>query len=111
MLISTAYAQAAGAAPAAPSPLLQLAPLVFIFVVFYFLLIRPQAQARKKHQEMISAAKKGDEVITAGGVHGKITKVMDSDVMVEIASGVSIKVVKSTLSAIGTKSAPAANDG
>ncbi|MEO1015228.1 MAG: preprotein translocase subunit YajC [Pseudomonadota bacterium] len=111
MLISTAYAQAGAAAPEAPSPLLQLAPLVFLFVVFYFLLIRPQAQARKKHMEMVTAVKRGDQVVTAGGVHGKVSKVLDDDnLMVDIADGVSIKVVKSTLSNVISKSAPA-NDG
>ncbi|MEM6538597.1 MAG: preprotein translocase subunit YajC [Pseudomonadota bacterium] len=111
MFISSAFAQAGGAAPAAPSPFLQLAPLVFIMVVFYFLLLRPQAQARKKHSEMVANAKKGDTVVTAGGVHGKIVKVVDDDsVMVEIADNVAIKVVKATLTSVSGKTAAAAND-
>src|SRR5690606_18474679 len=66
MFISPAYAQAAGAA--APNPLLQLAPFILVFVFFYFLIIRPQQQARKKHMEMISNVRKGDVVVTSGGL-------------------------------------------
>lgn len=109
MFISPAYAQAAGAA--APNPLLQLAPFILVFVFFYFLIIRPQNQARKKHMEMIANVKKGDVVVTSGGMIGKITKVLDGDeVMVELADNVVVKVVKSTLTDVRNKPAPAAND-
>lgn len=109
MLISPAYAQAAGAA--APNPLLQLAPFILVFVFFYFLIIRPQNQARKKHQEMIANVKRGDVVVTSGGLIGKISKVLEGDeVMVELADDVVVKVVKSTLSDVRTKPSPAAND-
>ncbi|MCA8887798.1 MAG: preprotein translocase subunit YajC [Parvularculaceae bacterium] len=111
MFITPAHAQAAGAAePAAFSPLM-LAPYILIFVVFYFLLIRPQQQARKKHMEMITNVRRGDVVVTAGGLVGKITKVLEGEeVMVELADNVVVKVVKSTLSDVRTKPAPAAND-
>ncbi|NWG92750.1 MAG: preprotein translocase subunit YajC [Parvularculaceae bacterium] len=109
MFISPAYAQAAGAA--APNPLLQLLPFVLVFIFFYFLIIRPQNQARKKHQEMISNVKRGDVVVTSGGLIGKITKVLEGDeVMVELADNVVVKVVKSTLSDIRSKPSPAANE-
>ncbi len=110
MFITDAYAQAAE--PIARNPLLELIPFVFIFVIFYFLLIRPQQNARKKHMEMIAAVKKGDEVVTAGGIVGKVTKVLDGDkeLMVEIADKVSVKVVRATLTDVKTKSDPAAND-
>lgn len=109
MLISPAYAQAAEAA--APNPLMQLAPMVFIFVIFYFLLIRPQMTARKKHTEMVSNVRRGDVVVTAGGLVGKVTKVLESEeVMVELADNVVVKVVKSTLTDIRNKPEPAAND-
>lgn len=109
MLISPAYAQAAGAV--APNPLLQLLPFVLVFVFFYFLIIRPQNQARKKHAEMISNVKRGDVVVTSGGLVGKISKVLEGDeVMVELADNVVVKVVKSTLTDIRNKPAPAAND-
>jgi preprotein translocase subunit YajC len=106
MFISTAFAQAAQ--PAAPNPFLQLAPLIFIFVIFYFLLIRPQQQARKKHMEMVAAVKRGDTVVTAGGIIGKVTKVLEGDeIMVELADNVSVKVLKSTLSDVRAKGQPA----
>lgn len=109
MFISPAYAQAAGAA--APNPLIQMAPLVIIFVIFYFLLIRPQMTARKKHMEMVSNVRRGDVVVTAGGIVGKVTKVLESEeVMVELADNVTVKVVKSTLSDVRTKPQPPAND-
>lgn len=109
MLISSAYAQ--GGEAAAPNALMQMAPLVFIFVIFYFLLIRPQMTARKKHMEMVSNVRRGDTVVTAGGIVGKVTKVLEGDeVMVELADKVQVKVVKSTLSAVRNKTEPAAND-
>lgn len=109
MFIADAYAQAAQ--PIARNPLLELVPFVFIFIIFYFLLIRPQQNARKKHMEMIAAVKKGDEVVTAGGIVGKVTKVVDDkEVLVEIADKVSVKVLRSTLSEVRTKADAAAND-
>ncbi|MEO1135476.1 MAG: preprotein translocase subunit YajC [Pseudomonadota bacterium] len=109
MLFSPAYAQAADAA--APNPFLQMAPLILIFVIFYFLLIRPQMTARKKHMEMVSNVRRSDVVVTQGGIVGKVTKVLDdNEIMVEIAENVTVKVVKSTLSDVRTKPQPAAND-
>lgn len=109
MFISPAYAQAAGAA--APNPLLQLAPFIFVFIFFYFLIIRPQQQARKKHMEMISNVRRGDVVVTSGGLVGKVSKVLEGDeIMVELADNVVVKVVKSTLADVRTKPTPAAND-
>lgn len=91
--ISSAQAQAAGAA-GGQSALLQLLPLVLIFVVFYFLLIRPQTKRAKEHKEMVAKLANGDEVVTTGGILGKVTSVNDNFVTVEIASGVEIKVQK-----------------
>ena len=109
MWISPAYAQAAEGA--APNAFIQIAPFIFIFVIFYFLLIRPQNQARKKHAEMVSNVRRGDVVVTAGGLIGKVTKVIDdNEVMVELADNVVVKVIKSTLSDVHTKPEPAAND-
>ena len=109
MFISPAYAQAPGGAAA--NPLLQLAPFILVFVFFYFLIIRPQNQARKKHQEMISNVRKGDVVVTSGGMIGKVTKVLEGDeIMVELADNVTVKVIKSTLTDVRTKPTPAAND-
>jgi preprotein translocase subunit YajC len=109
MLISPAYAQ--DAAAAAPNALIQLVPFILVFVFFYFLIIRPQAAARKKHQEMIANVKRGDVVVTSGGIIGKVTKVLEGDeVNVELADNVVVKVVKSTLVDIRNKPQPAAND-
>ncbi len=94
MLISPAYAQAAGAAP--ESSLMSFLPLVLMFVVLYFLMIRPQMKRAKEHKAMISALVKGDEVVTAGGVIGKITEVDEVYVTVDIGreSPVNIAVQK-----------------
>ena len=96
------------AEPTAQSALIQFLPLVFIFVIFYFLLIRPQAQARKKHLEMVANVRRGDVVVTAGGIVGKVTKVLEGEeIMVELADNVAVRVVKGTLSDVRTKPQPA----
>lgn len=100
MFASPAYAQAAGsAAPGGAGAFLAsgLLPMVLIFIIFWFLLIRPQQQQMKRHKAKIDAAKKGDNVVTGGGLIGKITKVEGDIVEVEIASGIKVKAVKSTL--------------
>lgn len=88
----------------------QMFPLVLIFVIFYFLMIRPQQKRVKEHQATVAAVKKGDEVVTAGGIRGRVSKVSDDEVEVEIAPNVRVRVVKSTLSDVLTKSAKPAND-
>lgn len=103
LLVSSAIAQDAGAAVATPSPVSGMIPLIFIFVVFYFLLIRPQQKKFKAHQAMIAAVEKGDEVITAGGVYGKITKIEDTTATVRIAEGVEVKIDRATLSSVLNK--------
>jgi len=89
------------------SMLLQLAPFLLIFVVFYFLLIRPQQQRVKKHREMIDNLRRGDEVVTQGGIVGKITKIADADATVEIAEGVRVKVLKHTITEVRNRTEPA----
>lgn len=111
MIISPAYAQAAGAAqPDAFGGILGLAPLFLVFILFYFLMIRPQQKRMKALQQSVEAVKKGDTVTTAGGVVGKVTKVEANSpyIEVEIAPGTKVRVVKSTLAAVG--SATPAND-
>ncbi len=91
--------------------LVGIVPWLLIFVIFYVLMIRPQQRRVKAHQAQISAVKKGDEVITGGGIRGKVTKVSDEEAEVEIASGVKVRVVKSTLTQVlGGGSAKPAND-
>ena len=97
-LISSAHAQAAGAAQ--PNPLMQLLPLVLIFVVFYFLLIRPQTKRAKEHRAMVAALAVGDEVVTGGGLLGKVTEVSDQFLTVEIADGVAVKIQRHTVQSV-----------
>lgn len=110
---AAAFAQAAGdavGAPGAGSPFASILPLLMIFVVFYFLLIKPQQKRMKEHQNTLSALKKGDKIVTGGGIIGKITKLNDAETLtVEIASGVEVSVVKSTIS--GVVGVPAATAG
>ena len=102
---------AAGANPNSGSAILiGIAPWLLIFVIFYVLMIRPQQKRVKEHQASIAAIKKGDEVITGGGIRGKVTKVTDDEAEVEISPGVRVRVVKGTLSQVLTKSAKPAND-
>ena len=107
-LLTTAAAAAQPSGTAAF--FLQIFPLLLIFVIFYVLMIRPQQKRVKEHQASIAAIKKGDEVITGGGIRGKVTKVTDDEAEVEIAQGIRVRVVKGTLSQVLTKSAKPAND-
>jgi preprotein translocase subunit YajC len=93
LLVTTAWAQDAGAA-ASGGGWMQLLPLVLIFVVFYFLLIRPQTKRAKEHKEMVGKLQSGDEIVTTGGLLGRITEVGDNFVSLEVADGVTIKVQK-----------------
>jgi preprotein translocase subunit YajC len=111
MFISTAFAQTAGGQASGAGILVQMAPLVLIFVVFYFLLIRPQQKRLKEHKAKIEAVKKGDQVVTGGGLVGKVTRVDDIYVDIELAPAVKVKAVKSTLTeVIDPTSAKPAND-
>jgi preprotein translocase subunit YajC len=100
MFETPAYAQAAGGAAAAGpgATLFGLAPFILIFVIFWFLLIRPQQKRMKEHQTKLAAVKKGDTVVTGGGLIGKVTKVEDQHVEVELAPQVRVRAVKTTLS-------------
>lgn len=101
MFASPAYAQAAGGAPAGGGAFfLQIAPLLFIFVIFYFLLIRPQQKRLKAHRALVEAVRRNDVVVTAGGLIGKVTKVDETEVEIEIASNVRVRAIKATLSEV-----------
>ena len=86
--------------------IMQFLPLVLIFIVFYFLLIRPQQKKAREHRLAISNIRRGDVVVTGGGLIGKVTKIQDDEASVEIAAGVVVKVLKSTISDVRTKTAP-----
>jgi preprotein translocase subunit YajC len=94
--ISDAWAQAG----TQPNTLVSLLPLVIIFVLFYFLLIRPQSKKQKEHRQMIDSLGSGDEVVTGGGIVGRITDVGDQFLTVEFAEGVTMKVQKHTIAAV-----------
>ena len=100
MFISQSYAQAASSAGGS-SFLIQIAPLILIFAVFYFLLIRPQQKKMKQHRAMVDALTKGDKVVTAGGLMGTIYKIEDDKIVtVEITENVRVKIVRSTISEV-----------
>ncbi len=104
MFVTPAYAQAAGA----PSALGSFIPLILIFAIMYFLLIRPQQKKVKEHQAMVAALRRGDQVITQGGLIGKVAKVRDDNELdVEIAEGVKVRVVRSTIAQVLNKTEPA----
>ncbi|MDP3265010.1 MAG: preprotein translocase subunit YajC [Tabrizicola sp.] len=107
MFVTPAFAQDAGA-PGAGAAFAQFVPLILIFAIMYFLLIRPQQKRAKVHRAMIEALRRGDQVVTAGGIVGKVMKVQeDGMVEVEIAEGVKVKVMKSTIGQVLNKTEPA----
>jgi preprotein translocase subunit YajC len=108
MLISPAYAQGMSGLMD-QSALVQFLPLVLIFVVFYFLLIRPQQKKQKDHRTMLDALRRGDRIVTGGGVLGTVSRVVSPDeVEVDIASGVRVRVLRSTIASVLAKPDPAA---
>ena len=110
MFATPAYASAGAAPNGAAGFFVSIFPLVLIFIIFYFLLIRPQQRRMKQHQAMIGAVKKNDVAVTGGGIVGKVTRVDDAEVELEIAQGVRVKVLKGTLSDVRPHGAKPAND-
>jgi preprotein translocase subunit YajC len=109
MLISMAYAQSAGGSVFDQTAMVQFLPLVLIFVVFYFLLIRPQQRKQKDHRSMLDALRRGDRVVTGGGIVGTVSRVVSpEEVEIDIAQNVRVRVVRSTISSVLTKPDPAA---
>ena len=97
----------AAAAASGPSLLTSLLPFLLIGVVFYFLLIRPQQQRVKQHREMVENLRRGDEVVTAGGLIGKVTRIHENEITVELAEGVRVKALKQTISEVRARTEPA----
>ncbi len=99
MLISPAYAQ--GAAPAGAFDIMTIVPLILIFVVFYFLLIRPQQKKVKEHRDMVTNLRRGDRIVTSGGIIGKITKVVsEAELQLEIADDVRVRCARSMVASM-----------
>lgn len=110
MFVTPAFAQAAGSASGGAAAFAQFLPIVLIFVIFYFLLIRPQQKKMKDHRAMVEALRRGDQVVTSGGIVAKVSKVQDDGMVeVEIADGVKVKVVKHTITQVLNKTEPAAS--
>jgi preprotein translocase subunit YajC len=108
MFVTPAYAQAAGGAGSAFA---SFVPLILIFAIMYFLLIRPQQKKLKEHQAMVAALRRGDQVVTQGGMIGKVTKVKEdgsNEIEVEIADNVKVRVIKTTIAQVLSKTEPAA---
>ena len=112
MLFTPAYAQFGSlGAGGANSMIIQFMPLILIIVIMYFLILRPQQQRVKRHQEMVKALRRGDTVVTNGGLVGKVTKVVDDDqVEVEIADGVRVRQMRSMISEVRAKGEPVKDD-
>ena len=110
MFATAAFAQSAGGAAGAGAALSSFLPLILIFLIMYFLLIRPQQKKLKDHKAMVEALRRGDQVLTAGGILGKVIKVGDDGALeVEIADGVKVKVARHTITQVMNKTEPAAS--
>ena len=107
MFATPAFAQAAGGPGGAAGGLISFVPIVLIFAIMYFLMIRPQQKKVKEHKAMVDAVRRGDQVVTSGGLIGKVTKVADNEVEVELAPNVKVRVVRSTISQVVSKTEPA----
>jgi preprotein translocase subunit YajC len=106
MFVTPAFAQATGGGAAAFT---SFVPLILIFAIMYFLLIRPQQKKQKEHKAMVEALRRGDQVLTQGGIVGKVTHVNDDGTaLVEIADGVKVKILRSTIVSVMNKTEPAA---
>jgi preprotein translocase subunit YajC len=113
MFITPAFAQGLpfGLSGDSSSMIVQFMPLILIVVIMYFLILRPQQQRVKRHQEMVKALRRGDSVVTNGGLVGKVTKVVDDDqIEVEIADGVRVRQMRSMVSEVRAKSEPVKDD-
>lgn len=100
MFISEAFAQSAAGGASTQSSLMSLLPLVLMFVVLYFIMIRPQMKRQKEHRTMIEALAKGDEVVTSGGLFGRVTQLVDAIVTLEVSPGVEVRVQRSAISQV-----------
>ena len=107
-MITPAFAQGAGSAAGGADIALQVVPFVLIFVIMYFLILRPQQRRVKEHQNMVKNVRRDDTIVTTGGIVGRVTKVADeaSEIEVEIAPNVRVKVVRRMISEVRVKGAP-----
>ncbi len=106
MFVTPAYAQAAGGAP---DVFVSILPFVLIFVIMYFLIIRPQRTQMKKRAEMLAAVRRGDTVVTGGGLVGKVTKASDDELELDLGGGVKVTALRATIADVRVKGEPVAN--
>jgi preprotein translocase subunit YajC len=112
MLITPAYAQLFGGGAGGNDMIMSLLPFVLIFVIMYFLILRPQQRRVKQHQEMVKNLRRGDTIITSGGLVGKVTKVVDDDqVEVEISDGVRVRQMRGMVTDVRAKGEPVKDEG
>ena len=109
-MVDFAYAQAAPGA-AGPGPLMTIFPFIIILVIMYFMVFRPQQKKLKQHQEMLNKLKRNDEVMTSGGIYGKVTEIKDQVVTLEVAPNVRIRVNRPQISAVTTTDKSPAKEG
>lgn len=109
MFATPAFAQAAAGGDTV-STLIGFAPIILIFAIMYLLMIRPQQKKVKQHRAMIEALRRGDQVVTSGGLIGKVTKVADTEVELELAPNVKVRLVRATITQVMSKTAPAEAD-
>ena len=110
MFVTPAYAQTGAAG--APDMLIQFLPFVLIFVIMYFLILRPQRQKQKQHQELIANVRRGDTVVTTGGLIGKVAKVVDEgELQIDLAEGVRVRVVRTMIAEVRAKGEPVKDEG
>ena len=107
LVVAPAFAQAATAPGGAMGSLISFAPIILIFLIMYFLMIRPQQKKVKEHRALIEGLRRGDQVVTAGGLIGKVVKVADAELEVELAPNVKVRVVRSTVTQVLSKTVPA----
>ena len=106
MFVTPAYAQSGGGGP---DVFISILPFVLIFVIMYFLIIRPQRQQMKKRGEMLAAVRRGDTIVTGGGLLGKVTKVTDDEIEVDLGGGTKVTALRSTIADVRVKGEPVAN--
>lgn len=102
-MVDLAYAAGSATGGTSSSGFMSFIPLIFMFAIFYLLLIRPQQKKAKEHKALLETLQKGDQVVTAGGIHGKVTAIDDGVVVVEVATGVNIRINKAFIASIVKK--------
>ncbi len=111
-MLSAFIAQSSSPAPAGPNPIASFIPLILIFVIMYFLIIRPQRQQAQRHRDMVANLRRGDTVVTSGGLIGKVSKVVDeNELQLEVAEGVKVRAIRGMIAEVRSKGEPVKDSG